>query len=142
MRGLRARQLPKQERQTLLAAGELPRIAERTLFDDLGVTYAGPFDGHDVEELVDAALALARHEDGPIILHVLTGKGHGYAPAERAADHCHGVAKFDVATGTQKKSPPAAPSYTSVFASALICEAERDDKNRGCHSSDALRHRR
>ena len=108
--------------------GELPRFVKGpTLFDDLGVPYAGPFDGHDVHEMV-RVLRAARDMDGPILIHVITRKGKGYAPAEASADCYHGVSKFNVADGTQIKAAPAAPSFNKVFASALIEEARRDDR--------------
>lgn len=116
-------------RRSGLSKGKLESYAdEKTIFDNLGVRYVGPYDGHDIDELV-AALALARDfDEGPILVHVLTEKGHGYAPAEAAEDCMHGVSSFDVATGKQKKSPARAPSYTSVFANALISEAQRDER--------------
>ena len=112
-----------------LQRGELRSYSETpTLFDALGVQYVGPYDGHDVTELV-RVLELARNNhDGPVLVHVLTEKGHGYAPAEAATDCMHGVSPFDTATGSQNKPAPKAPSYTSVFAKALISEAERDDR--------------
>ena len=126
---LRGRVLPKEERDAALKAGTLPRANNApTLFEDLGVRYAGPFDGHDVDELV-RVLTISRDTlDGPLLLHVMTEKGKGYASAESADDKYHGVAKFDIATGTQMKPKPAAPSYTGVFAKALIDEADRDDR--------------
>ncbi|MDJ0949181.1 MAG: 1-deoxy-D-xylulose-5-phosphate synthase [Alphaproteobacteria bacterium] len=99
------------------------------LFIGLGFDYVGVVDGHDVEALVDALDKLRRSDDKtPVVLHIRTRKGKGYAPAEASADCYHGVAKYDVATGEQKKSNGGPPSYTKVFAQALIGEAERDDK--------------
>jgi len=101
----------------------------RSLFEDLGMTYVGPVDGHDVKKLV-SVMQKVRDEmlDGPVLLHVITEKGKGYGPAEQAADKYHGVSKFDVTTGDQKKGTPKAPSYTNVFAQALIAEAEHDER--------------
>ncbi len=111
-----------------IAEQGLPSFAgQPTMFDDLGVPYAGPFDGHDVDEMV-RVLTAARDHDGPILLHVITRKGKGYAPAEASADCYHGVSKFNVADGKQAKAVPAAPSYTNVFADALISEAQRDER--------------
>lgn len=113
-------------RHAALLRGDLPSFAgQPTLFDNLGVRYAGPFDGHDLNELCEV-FKLARAIDGPVLLHIVTEKGHGYEPAVRAADRYHAVAKFDVATGVQSKPAPAAPNYTRVFADALIDEARRD----------------
>ena len=104
-------------------------IAGGTLFDELGFYYVGPVDGHDVEALVEVLENVRDADIGPMLVHVVTRKGKGYGPAEDAADKYHGVVKFDVVSGVQAK--PAAggpPSYTSVFAKALIQEAERDEK--------------
>ena len=103
--------------------------AGSTVFDELGFTYVGPIDGHELGELV-ATLRTLRDADrpGPVLLHVVTQKGKGYAPAEQSADRYHGVAKFDVGTGAQAKAPPGPPSYTKVFANALIAEAEADER--------------
>ena len=97
------------------------------IFKELGFRYVGPIGGHDMEQLL-SALETARDDgrEGPVVLHVLTNKGHGYAPAEASPDKGHAVAKFDVATGAQAKGKPGAPTYTRVFADALIAEAERD----------------
>ena len=99
-----------------------------TLFDELGFYYVGPIDGHDVRALV-AVLENVRDADiGPMLVHVVTHKGKGYEPAENAADKYHGVVKFDVVSGVQAKPAAGPPSYTSVFARALIDAAERDEK--------------
>ncbi len=129
LRRLRSRLPDREARRLAIGQGDsLPSFAgERTMFDDLGVRYAGPFDGHDVAELV-SVLERARDTDGPLVLHILTRKGNGYAPAEAAADKYHGVEKFEVASGRQLKATPKAPSYTSVFANALIREATRDPR--------------
>ena len=99
-----------------------------TLFEELGFYYVGPVDGHNVERLVAILENVRDAAEGPMLVHVVTRKGKGYAPAEAAADKYHGVQKFDVISGVQDKAPAAAPSYTSVFAQALIGEAARDDR--------------
>ena len=100
-----------------------------TLFEELGFYYVGPIDGHNLDHLLPVLENVRdTSHDGPILVHVVTKKGHGYAPAEKATDKMHGVAKFDVVTGTQVKPQPAAPSYTNVFAKALIEEARYDEK--------------
>jgi len=99
-----------------------------TLFEELGFYYVGPVDGHDVRALVEVLENVRDAEIGPMLVHVVTKKGKGYAPAENAADKYHGVVKFDVVSGVQAKAAPGAPSYTSVFAKALGGEMARDDK--------------
>ncbi len=99
-----------------------------TLFEELGFYYVGPIDGHNFEHLIPVLENVRDATDGPIIVHVVTQKGKGYAPAEASADKYHGVNKFDVITGTQVKAVAKAPQYTRVFADALIAEAQRDDK--------------
>jgi 1-deoxy-D-xylulose-5-phosphate synthase len=99
-----------------------------TLFDELGFYYVGPVDGHDVRALVEVLENVRDADIGPILVHVVTKKGKGYAPAENSADKYHGVVKFDVVSGEQAKAAAGAPSYTSVYARALIGEMERDDK--------------
>ena len=99
-----------------------------TLFEELGFSYLGPIDGHDMGQLLPVLRTVHDRATGPVLIHVLTKKGKGYAPAETARDKGHGVAKFDVVTGEQKKAPSNAPSYTKVFAQSLIKQAERDDK--------------
>jgi 1-deoxy-D-xylulose-5-phosphate synthase len=99
-----------------------------TLFEELGFSYVGPIDGHDMEQLLSVLRTVKARATGPMLIHVLTKKGKGYAPAERAADKGHATAKFDVVTGEQKKAPSNAPSYTKVFAQSLIKQAERDDR--------------
>ena len=99
-----------------------------TLFEELGFTYVGPIDGHDLEILLPVLRTAHDRATGPTLIHVVTKKGKGYAPAERAADKGHATAKFDVLTGEQKKAPSNAPSYTKVFAQTLIKEAEKDEK--------------
>lgn len=119
-------------------AAELAEVAEKYahkavgdggIFRDLGFEYFGPIDGHDLDQLVSALRYLKEREDeGPVLLHTLTYKGKGFAPAEKSDDKYHGVGTFDVATGRLHKSSPGAPSYTKVFSDSLIREAERDEK--------------
>jgi 1-deoxy-D-xylulose-5-phosphate synthase len=99
-----------------------------TLFEELGFSYVGPIDGHDMDQLLAILRMVKTRADGPVLIHALTRKGKGYAPAEASDDKYHGVAKFDVTTGAQKKSQANAPSYTKVFAQSLIREAEADDR--------------
>jgi len=100
-----------------------------TLFEELGFFYVGPIDGHNLDHLLPVLRNVRdASAEGPVLVHVITRKGHGYAPAEKAADKYHGVVKFDVVTGAQVKAVSNAPSYTKVFAEALIKEAEADDK--------------
>jgi 1-deoxy-D-xylulose-5-phosphate synthase len=99
-----------------------------TLFEELGFSYVGPIDGHDMDQLLAILRMVKTRADGPVLIHALTRKGKGYAPAEASDDKYHGVAKFDVVTGAQKKSQANAPSYTKVFAQSLIREAEADDR--------------
>ena len=99
-----------------------------TLFEELGFYYVGPVDGHDVRALVEVLENVRDADLGPMLVHVVTQKGKGYAPAENSADKYHGVVKFDVVSGVQAKPAPGAPSYTSVYAKALTAEMERDKK--------------
>ena len=99
-----------------------------TLFEELGFYYVGPVDGHDVRALVEVLENVRDAEIGPMLVHVVTKKGKGYAPAENAADKYHGVVKFDVVSGVQAKAAAGAPSYTSVYAKALGAEMARDEK--------------
>nr|WP_203565913.1 1-deoxy-D-xylulose-5-phosphate synthase [Aurantimonas aggregata] len=99
-----------------------------TMFEELGFYYVGPIDGHDFDHLLPVLKNVRDAKTGPILVHVITKKGKGYAPAESSADKYHGVSKFDVITGTQAKSKGNAPSYTAVFAESLIQEAQEDDK--------------
>ena len=98
------------------------------LFEELGFSYIGPIDGHDLDQLLPVLRTVKVRATGPTLIHVITKKGNGYPPAERSADKGHARAKFDVVTGEQKKTPSNAPSYTKVFAEALIREAEADNK--------------
>ncbi|WP_205602544.1 1-deoxy-D-xylulose-5-phosphate synthase [Chelativorans alearense] len=99
-----------------------------TLFEEMGFLHIGPIDGHNLEHLVPVLKNVRDHGHGPVLIHVVTQKGKGYAPAEAADDKYHGVAKFDVITGAQAKSPANAPSYTKVFAQSLIQEAREDER--------------
>ncbi|ODT61177.1 MULTISPECIES: 1-deoxy-D-xylulose-5-phosphate synthase [Paracoccus] len=99
-----------------------------TLFEELGFSYIGPVDGHDMEQLLPLLRTVRARADGPVLIHVVTKKGKGYAPAETAADKGHATGKFDVITGVQAKAKSNAPSYTAVFAQALIDQAGRDDR--------------
>jgi 1-deoxy-D-xylulose-5-phosphate synthase len=99
-----------------------------TLFEQLGFSYIGPIDGHDMDQLLPVLRTVKARAKGPILVHVLTKKGKGYGPAEAARDKGHATAKFDVVTGAQKKSPSNAPSYTRVFADTLLQEAAADHK--------------
>ena len=98
-----------------------------TWFEEMGFNYIGPIDGHDVDGLVEA-LQRARDMAAPVVVHALTHKGKGFAPAEAAADRMHGVSAYDPATGAQAKAKASAPSYTKVFAESLIKEAARDER--------------
>jgi 1-deoxy-D-xylulose-5-phosphate synthase len=99
-----------------------------TLFEELGFYYVGPIDGHNLSHLLPILRNVRDAETGPVLVHVVTQKGKGYPPAEASADKYHGVQRFDVATGAQKKAASNAPSYTRVFADSLIEEARHDDK--------------
>ncbi len=97
-----------------------------TLFEELGFYYVGPIDGHNLEHLLPVLENVRDAAEGPILVHVVTQKGKGYAPAEAASDKYHGVQKFDVISGAQQKSTPKAPAYQNAFGDALIAEAQRD----------------
>ncbi|MEL7453325.1 MAG: 1-deoxy-D-xylulose-5-phosphate synthase, partial [Pseudomonadota bacterium] len=99
-----------------------------TLFEEMGFYYVGPIDGHDMPVLLSVLENVKAMQSGPILIHVVTQKGKGYEPAETAADKYHGVAKFDVVTGKQKKGVPNAPAYQNVFGASLVKEAEKDDR--------------
>jgi 1-deoxy-D-xylulose-5-phosphate synthase len=116
------RESAKRARQ--LVTGNL--TASGTLFEELGFEYIGPIDGHDMSQLLPVLRAARARATGPVLIHCCTVKGKGYAPAENSADKYHGVAKFDVISGTQAKSKPNAPSYTKVFGETLTEEAARD----------------
>ena len=99
-----------------------------TLFDELGFFYVGPIDGHNLEHLVSVLSNVRDMPSGPVLVHVVTQKGKGYKPAEKAPDKYHGVSKFDVETGAQATAKKGPPSYTRVFAESLIHEAEKDER--------------
>ena len=126
-----AKKFPRQIEETARRAEEYARgiVTGGTMFEELGFFYVGPIDGHNLDHLLPILRNLRDdREPGPVLLHVVTQKGHGYAPAEASPDKYHGVSKFDVVTGKQYKPKANAPSYTSVFAKALIAEAAEDDK--------------
>ncbi|MGI3169601.1 1-deoxy-D-xylulose-5-phosphate synthase [Pseudooceanicola sp. C21-150M6] len=99
-----------------------------TLFEELGFSYIGPLDGHDMTQLLPVLRTVKARATGPVLIHVVTKKGKGYAPAEAASDKGHATGKFDVVSGKQKKSPSNAPSYTSVFGKELVRLAELDPR--------------
>src|ERR1700748_2682110 len=99
-----------------------------TLFEELGFYYVGPIDGHNLDHLIPVLENVRDMKTGPVLIHVVTKKGKGYAPAEASADKYHGVVKFNVLTGEQSKSASKAPSFTKVYAEALIAEAEEDER--------------
>ena len=125
-----AKRLPKAVYKQLAKAEEYGRgmMTGGTLFEELGFYYVGPIDGHNLDQLVPVLENVRDMKEGPVLVHVVTRKGAGYPPAEESADKYHGVAKFDVVSGKQKKGTPNAPAYQKVFAKALIKEAETDDK--------------
>ncbi|MGX1197057.1 1-deoxy-D-xylulose-5-phosphate synthase [Parvibaculum sp. MBR-TMA-1.3b-4.2] len=125
-----ARLLPRSFEERARRAEEFARgmATGGTLFEELGMYYVGPIDGHNLEHLLPVLKNVRDAGEGPILVHCVTQKGKGYAPAEAAEDKYHGVSKFDVITGAQSKAPANAPSYTKVFAQSLVQEAERDDK--------------
>ena len=121
---------PRAFKETARRAEEYARglIAGGTLFEELGFYYVGPIDGHNFDHLLPVLRNVRDGQDGPVLVHVVTQKGKGYAPAEEAADKFHGVGKFDVVSGAQAKPAAKAPSYTKVFAQSLIREAEADPR--------------
>ncbi len=125
-----ARRLPRPLHKAAKKTDEFARgmATGGTLFEELGFYYVGPIDGHNLDHLIPVLENVRDAAEGPCLIHVVTQKGKGYAPAEAAADKYHGVQKFDVVTGAQAKAPPGPPSYTNVFAQALIAEAQRDPK--------------
>ncbi|WP_337187852.1 1-deoxy-D-xylulose-5-phosphate synthase [Phenylobacterium sp.] len=125
-----AKAFPRPMREAARKAEEYARgmVTGGTFFEELGFYYVGPIDGHDMDALVHVLQNARRIDDKPVLVHVVTHKGKGYAPAENAADKYHGVVKFDVVTGQQAKSQGGAPQYTKVFAQELIKHAERDPK--------------
>ena len=125
-----ARRLPKFVEDKAARAEKYARgmLAGGTLFDELGFYYVGPIDGHNFDHLLPVLQNVRDAEDGPILVHVVTQKGKGYAPAEASSDKYHGVVKFDVATGKQAKATANAPSYTKVFGESLVKEAAKDER--------------
>jgi 1-deoxy-D-xylulose-5-phosphate synthase len=125
------RHFPKPLEDAARRAEELARglVTGGTLFEEMGFYYVGPIDGHNIDHLLPVLKNVRdTKEGGPILVHAVTQKGHGYLSAEQADDKWHSVAKFDVITGAQAKSSSKAPSYTAVFAKSLINEAEADDR--------------
>ncbi|MCB2112756.1 MAG: 1-deoxy-D-xylulose-5-phosphate synthase [Parvularculaceae bacterium] len=124
------RRLPPALYEKLARAEEFGRgmVTGGTLFEELGFYYVGPIDGHNLDHLIPVLENVRDMEDGPVLVHVVTKKGKGYAPAEESADKGHGVVKFDVVSGKQHKPAPNAPAYQKVFAQALIKEAEKDPR--------------
>jgi 1-deoxy-D-xylulose-5-phosphate synthase len=122
--------LPKFIKDKAALAEELARgfVTGGTLFEELGFYYVGIVDGHDLDQLVPVLENVRDADIGPILVHVRTQKGKGYAPAEASKDKYHGVVKFDVSTGKQQKAASNAPSYTKVFGEALVKEAQKDDR--------------
>jgi 1-deoxy-D-xylulose-5-phosphate synthase len=125
-----AKNLPKQWERRAARAEEYTRTywTGGTLFEELGFYYVGPIDGHDLNILLPVLKNVRDAQRGPILVHVVTKKGKGYAPAEESLDKYHGVNKFNVITGAQVKPKPNAPAYTKVFADSLIAEAHKDPK--------------
>ncbi len=125
-----AHKLPKFFEDRALRAEEYARgmVTGGTLFEELGFFYVGPIDGHNLDHLLPVLTNVRDAPTGPILVHVVTQKGKGYAPAEASDDKYHAVAKFDVATGAQTKVKSNAPSYTNVFGQSLVKEAQKDDK--------------
>jgi len=125
-----ANHFPRFIRDKAALAEELARgfVTGGTLFEELGFYYVGVVDGHDLDQLIPVLSNVRDAENGPILVHVRTQKGKGYAPAEASKDKYHGVVKFDVATGKQNKSQSNAPSYTKVFGESLVKEARKDGK--------------
>jgi len=125
------RKFPRRIEEAASKVDEFARgmVTGGTLFEELGFYYVGPIDGHNLDHLLPVLKNLRDdREPGPVLIHCITEKGHGYKPAEQSADKYHGVGKFDVVTGKLHKSRSNAPSYTNVFAKGLIAEAELDDK--------------
>ena len=126
-----AKRFPSGMAKTAKRAEEYARgiLTGGTLFEELGFYYLGPIDGHNLDHLLPVLRNVRdAEESGPILVHAITQKGRGYAPAEAATDKLHAVSRFNVVTGEQVKAPPGPPSYTNVFAHALIAEAEANPK--------------
>ena len=124
------RKLPRRVHDAAEKAEEYARgmATGGTLFEELGFYYVGPIDGHNLDHLIPVLENVRDAEDGPILVHVVTRKGKGYAPAEAAADKYHGVQTFDVITGAQAKAPPGPPQYQNVFGAALTEAAKTDER--------------
>ena len=122
--------LPRSMRVTAQRAEEYARgiAMGGTLFEEMGFFYVGPIDGHNLDHLIPVLENVRDTKNGPMLVHVVTKKGHGYAPAEAAPDKYHAVNKFTVLTGEQKKSTPKAPNYQTVFGESLIAEAKKDSR--------------
>lgn len=122
--------LPPPLRHAVKRAEETARMAmgAGSLFEEMGFYYIGPVDGHNMDQLLPVLRNIRDSDHGPVLLHVITKKGKGYAPAESSADKMHGVVKFDVVTGNQHKVKSVIPTYTKVFAQSLIAEAHKDEK--------------
>jgi 1-deoxy-D-xylulose-5-phosphate synthase len=125
-----AKKLPKFLQDKARKSEEFTRafFTGGTMFEELGFYYVGPIDGHNLDHMLPILKNVRDTQDGPVLIHMVTQKGKGYAPAEAAADKYHGVNKFDVITGKQSKPPANAPSYTKIFGTSLIEEARHDDK--------------
>jgi 1-deoxy-D-xylulose-5-phosphate synthase len=125
-----AKRLPKSWERRLARLEEYSRHVWQggAWFEELGFYYVGPIDGHDLGQLLPVLRNVRDAQEGPILVHAITQKGKGYAPAEASSDKYHGVSKFNVVTGAQVKAPSKAPTYTRVFADSLIAEAKKDEK--------------
>jgi 1-deoxy-D-xylulose-5-phosphate synthase len=125
-----ANKLPKFWERRAARAEEFTRhlLTGGSLFEELGIYYVGPIDGHNLDHLLPVLRNVRDADVGPVLIHCVTQKGKGYAPAENSADKYHGVTKFNVVTGAQDKGKAGPPSYTKVFAQSLIAEAKKDDK--------------
>jgi 1-deoxy-D-xylulose-5-phosphate synthase len=125
-----AKRLPKFLEQRARHMEEYARglVTGGTLFEELGFFYVGPIDGHNLDHLLPVLKNVRDTREGPVLVHVVTQKGKGYAPAEASDDKYHGVVKFDISTGKQDKPKSNAPSYTKVFGESLVKEARKDDR--------------
>src|SRR5258708_2941510 len=125
-----AHKMPKGLEKKALRVEEYARgfLTGGTMFEELGFYYVGPIDGHNLEHLLPVLKNVRDAKQGPILIHCVTQKGKGYAPAEKSADKSHAVVKFDVVTGVQTKAKSNAPAYTKVFGESLVKEAQKDDK--------------
>ena len=133
LRSLASKVVRKLSRRVHSAASKTEEFARGmvtggTLFEELGFYYVGPIDGHNLDHLIPVLENVRDAKEGPVLIHVVTKKGKGYAPAEAAADKYHGVQKFDVITGTQAKAPPGPPAYQNVFGETLAKLADSDKR--------------